>query len=216
MLEHIGRNIKAIRTDQGLSQAQLAEVAHVSQSTVSAWERSETSPTIHNVEMLVTALPELDSDAVLSSERGFVSRMLHGDEHFSHVPLYEVIPFPAADAPKEAEHVAVPSSIVRKHPSCYFVPMQDESMNLRLPQGVYVMIDPDAPIGDGEVGAVSVKGAAPQIRRLVKLNNGVKLLPDSADPTFHPQVVDFDRTAPEDFACIGRAVWFCAPESYAI
>ena len=58
----MGNRIRAIRTEQGLSQKDLCEKAGISQSALSAIERSEKSPTAETLRGIAAALGVLVSD----------------------------------------------------------------------------------------------------------------------------------------------------------
>ena len=68
MENYIGDNIHAIRGNFGLSQEQLAAIAEVSQTSVSAWECGQTIPRFSNAVKIVESLPSLTMDDVYSQE----------------------------------------------------------------------------------------------------------------------------------------------------
>ena len=45
----LNHNIRRLRRDRGMSQAELASRLGVSQQTVSLWEQGETNPTVENI-----------------------------------------------------------------------------------------------------------------------------------------------------------------------
>lgn len=50
------KNVRALRLERGLTQAQLAEIAGVNQATVSKVERGETNITMDKIEAIAAAL----------------------------------------------------------------------------------------------------------------------------------------------------------------
>lgn len=68
---HIANNIVALRADKGLNQTQLAEIADVTQQTVSAWEKGTSTPRKNNVMRITSAFPELTYDSIMSDENGY-------------------------------------------------------------------------------------------------------------------------------------------------
>ena len=77
MENYIGDNIHAIRGNFGLSQEQLATIAEVSQTSVSAWECGQTIPRFSNAVKIVESLPGLTMDDVYSRVLGYARRVLH-------------------------------------------------------------------------------------------------------------------------------------------
>ena len=49
MKELIAQRIKSIRTEKGLTQAQLGEILSVSQDNVSLWEKGKSLPTVEHI-----------------------------------------------------------------------------------------------------------------------------------------------------------------------
>lgn len=76
MENYIGDNIHAIRGNFGLSQEQLAAIAEVSQTSVSAWECGQTIPRFSNAVKIVESLPSLTMDDVYSQVLGYARRVL--------------------------------------------------------------------------------------------------------------------------------------------
>lgn len=103
MENYIGDNIHAIRGNFGLLQEQLAAIAEVSQTSVSAWECGQTIPRFSNAVKIVESLPSLTMDDVYSQVLGYARRVLQqahpeSGSSFGFVPLYGSI---AAGAPIE-------------------------------------------------------------------------------------------------------------------
>lgn len=56
-----GRQVKSLRLDQGMSQAQLAEAVNLSEEWIRRIERGEASPSLDAIEAISTALGEKPS-----------------------------------------------------------------------------------------------------------------------------------------------------------
>ena len=100
---HLGIAIAALRKMRGMSQEQLAAIAEVSQTSVSAWECGQTIPRFSNAVKIVESLPSLTMDDVYSQVLGYARRVLQqahpeSGSSFGFVPLYGSI---AAGAPIE-------------------------------------------------------------------------------------------------------------------
>lgn len=222
MENYIGNNINAIRTNYGLSQTQLAEIAEVSQTAVSSWECGQNVPRFSNAVRIVEALPDLKMDDIYSQVLGYARRVLRQskgepEDLFGYAPLYGSI---AAGAPIEMLQInevhPVPNALLERYPKSFYLKVSGESMNKCLPNGSYALVYPTAEVVDGAVYAVSVGGSDATVKRVRKLNNGVSLEPDSTDPTFRPQVFDYSEGTAETLAVIGRVVWFCVPYDYEV
>ena len=199
MENYIGDNIHAIRGNFGLSQEQLAAIAEVSQTSVSAWECGQTIPRFSNAVRIIESLPGLTMDDIYSQVLGYARRVLQqaqpdSGSSFGFVPLYGSI---AAGAPIEMLQIEeihpVPNTLLLRYPKAFYLRVKGESMNRVLPNGSYALV-----------------------KRVRKLNNGIALEPDSNDPTYKPQVFDYGDGERETLSVIGRVVWFCVPYDYKI
>ena len=86
----------------------------------------------------------------------------------------------------------------------------------KLPLGSYALINPTHEILDGKVYAVCIDAKNVTFKRIERLNNGIKLLPDSTDPTFKSIYFDFAETSKECIVIIGQVVWYCVPFDFEI
>ncbi len=222
MENYIGDNIHAIRGNFGLSQEQLAAIAEVSQTSVSAWECGQTIPRFSNAVKIVESLPSLTMDDVYSQVLGYARRVLQqahpeSGSSFGFVPLYGSI---AAGAPIEMLQIEeihpVPNALLLRYPKAFYLRVKGESMNRVLPNGSYALVCPTSEVVDGSVYAVSVGSSNATVKRVRKLNNGIALEPDSNDPTYKSQVFDYGDGERETLSVIGRVVWFFVPYDYEI
>lgn len=222
MENYIGNNIHAIRTNFGLSQTQLAEIAEVSQTAVSSWECGQNIPRFGNAVRIVETLPGLKMDDVYSEVLGYARRVLqHAKSEsgalFGYAPLYGSI---AAGAPLEMLEInevhPVPNALLERYPKSFYLKVKGESMNKCLPNGSYALVYPTSEVVDGAIYAVSVGSSEATVKRVRKLNNGVSLVPESNDPTFKPQIFDYAEGNSETLSVIGRVVWFCMPFDFEL
>lgn len=135
------------------------------------------------------------------------------DREYIDVPLYGSI---AAGVPIEAitsnQAYPIHTTLHAKYPHAFLLRVSGESMNRTLPNGSLALIDPcDSVETSGHIYAVNVGAADATIKRVMLLDNGVALEPDSSDPTFRPYVFDFEKEHETELRIIGRVVWFCPP-----
>ncbi len=136
---------------------------------------------------------------------------------FVDVPLLGPI---AAGRPLDMETAddthPIPAVVHDTWPNAFLLRVEGESMNRILPNGCYALVDPCAEVDcDGQPYAVIVDGHAATIKRVRRLANGLELAPDSTDPTFRPQVLDYAATDGPSVAVVGRIVWHCVPYGWS-
>lgn len=134
------------------------------------------------------------------------------------VPLYGSI---AAGTPIEMMAVEdtqqVPEKVHAAHPNAFLLRVEGESMNRILPNGCLALVDPCSEVDrDGKAYAVCVNGYDATIKRVRKLSNGFVLEPDSTDPTYVPQVFNFNEPDTMAITIIGRVVFYVLPTDWEI
>ena len=162
----------------------------------------------------------LDVDWNSVKAEPFTGLKLKGDapeDGYVEVPLYGSI---SAGTPIEMietdESFVVPNSLNEKYPNAFLLKVKGESMNKKIPNGSYALIDPAKEVINGKVYAVCVNGFEATIKRVRQLNNGFELIPDSTDPTFKTKVYDYGEPETEEITVLGRVVWYCIPFDYEI
>lgn len=214
----IGDNINALRVDRGLNQEQLADIAGVTQQTVSSWETGASTPRKNAILRIIERFPDLTFDSIMSKENGFavkVFEMQAEEREWVDVPLYGAI---AAGKPIEMDKVentfVIPAQIRKRYPDAFLLKVEGESMNKKLPNGSYALISPTNEVIDGNAYAVCVNGHNATIKRVNQLDNGFELLPDSTDPTIKGKIYDYGVEGTETITVIGEVVWCVYPFDY--
>ena len=156
----------------------------------------------------------IDTDALV----GGTLRFRDFDPNYVDVPLYGYI---AAGTPIEVasaeEWFPVPRVLVESHPNAFLLKVRGGGMDRLLPSGCLALVDPDdAEVLSGRVYALNVNGYDATLKHVEALQDGVRLVPNSSDPTIHPQVFDFNDEEAEDVTIIGRVVWATFPFDYEL
>lgn len=224
MSTFIGNNIHSIRVNYGLTQAQLAELTGISQTSISAWECGKSVPRLSSVKQIVDAFPDLELDDLYSQVLGYSRRVLRGtnespDSRFLYAPLYGSI---AAGKPidmleTDALH-PIPGVLAKRYPRAFYLKVQGESMNRRLPNGCFALINSQvAEAIDGKVYAVCVGTSSATVKRVRKRDGAIVLEPDSTDPSFRPQVFEgAGQEGEQELSIIGQVVWYTVPYDFEI
>lgn len=205
-----GDNVAMLRLAQGMTQKQLADKVGVSRGTVAAWEVRDTLPNLDTMDKLQEVF------GVSAGELFTPHITARNDDDYSSQEL-RVFGRIAAGTPIEMEEgdfgFPCPTHLINRYPKAFFLEVEGESMNKILPNGCYVLVDPTQRdhIINGQVYAVCVNGYDATIKRIRQLANGVELIPDSLDPTYHTQVFDNTIEDTETITIIGKVVWHTFP-----
>ena len=212
--------LKAIREQSGKSRKQAAEELNVPFNTYRNWEQCVNMPRDNEVLKRIARYFHVSIEALFGYDMvnpGDISQHVKSD--LQYVPIYGNI---AAGKPLYMEevkdHLPVPSEVMTKHKKAFLLKVKGESMNNVLPNGCFALVDPQRkePVINGRAYAVCVNGDSATIKRIVKLENGFELDPDSKDPTFKPTVYDYGVEGTEEITVIGEVVWYMVPFDFEI
>ena len=207
----LASNVKRLRTDAGMTQAELAKLIGVTRASVTQWETGWSQPRMGALEKLAKTFGVSISELIGEGAAKPSSSMVD-------VPLFGRI---AAGMPIEMDAVddtqPVPVKVHERHPDAFLLRVEGESMNRVLPNGCFALVDPCDEVGrDGGAYAVCVNGYDATIKRVRRLANGFELAPDSIDPTFKPKVYDYGVDGTDKVTVIGRVVYYVLPVDWEI
>ena len=155
----------------------------------------------------------LDTDAFIGGmvrEKSSIS-----DANYIEVAFYGSI---AAGVPVDMQEIQdwlpVPREIAEKHPDGFLLKVSGTSMDRVLPDGCHAFIAPTKEVISGKRYALTINGYDATLKRVEVLANGLRLVPESYDPTFKPMVYDFADPECENVAILGRVVWATFPFDY--
>lgn len=192
-----------------------ADKIGVSKQSVNNWVNGNNAPDIEMIAKIANAygLPlSLILEGDLSKGN---AKPCSSSADWVEVPLFGSI---AAGKPIEMENVndkfVIPSAIKKRYPNAFLLKVEGESMNKKLPNGSYALIDPTYEVVSGNAYALCVNGYDATIKRVVPLDNGFELLPDSTDPTFKSKVFDYGIEGTNTITIIGEVVWCVYPFDY--
>lgn len=212
--------LKSIRERSGKSRKQAASDLGVSLNTYRNWEQCVNMPRDNKIIKQIADYLHVSIEALFGYDMvntGDISK--HVESEMRYVPMYGRI---AAGTPLYIEqvenHFPVPDEVMRHHPHAFLLRVDGESMSNVLPNGCLALIDPNLkePVINGRAYAVCVNGYTATIKRIVRLENGFKLEPDSKDPTFKPMVYDYGVEGTDEITVIGEVVWYMVPFDFVI
>lgn len=188
-------------------------------SVYSALERGMANTRTELTDKIYRAL-NIDWDTALLGDdyKGLKVKGTKPTTAMTDVPLYGSI---AAGVPIEMAEVEdsqpIPTAVYTRYPRAFLLRVEGNSMNNILPNGCLALVDPCNTVDrDGKAYAVCVNGYDATIKRVRKLNNGFVLEPDSTDPTYVPQVFNFNEPDTMAITIIGRVVFYVLPTDWEI
>lgn len=206
--------IAEARKLRNITQAELAEKMRTTQQTIQRYETNQVNIRMDKM---------IEMSEILNVSLAYLLGMSSKPElseasDMAPVPLHGSI---SADTPIEMINVDatydIPSEIHDKYPQAFLLKVVDDSMNRVLPNGCYALINPcKEAIEPMKAYAVCVDGFDATIQRVKPLSNGYELIPDSIDPTFRPQIFDFNEVDTQSVSIIGEVIWYLVPFGFEI
>ena len=202
----IAENIKRIRTEHGLSQAELGKIAGVSDKAVSTWELGIKTPRMGAVEKMANyfgiAKSAIVDDVQSTSATSAVPPGFQPMPEMDMVPLVGRI---ACGTPITAEQnveriVCVPS----KWRSTFTLTCKGDSMEPRIHDGDLVAIRKQPEVEQGEIAAVRI-GEEATLKHVYLHENFIELRPEN--PAFNSIILS--REDMNDVVIEGKAVGLC-------
>lgn len=195
----ISENIKSILNEHNLTQAELAKIAGVSESTVGKW-------------VLEISVPRMGPIQKIADHFGFPKSRILTEQKPNN--LYEIkeesvqVPVLGEIACGDPIYVAENFTGYRIEPKdslpsgrCYYLKAKGDSMQPTIPNGAWVLIREQPDVESGEIAAVLVNGnTEATLKRVRKQGETVILMPDN--PKYDTVVITPDYPA----KIIGKAV----------
>lgn len=186
--------LKLLRNQKHLSQAQLAKEIGVSSSTIAMWESGEREP--KNYETLETIADFFNVNMEL---------LLTGTIAPTRIPvLGKVVAGIPLDAIEDIiDYEEIPHSMA-KSGEFFALQIKGDSMEPRIKEGDVVIVRKQPDVESGEVAIVLVNGDEATIKKVQKFNGGINLVP--SNPAYEVKTYSNDDIESLPVSIIGKVV----------
>lgn len=206
--------IAEARKLRNITQAELAEKMRTTQQTIQRYETNQVNIRMDKM---------IEMSEILNVSLAYLLGMSSKPELSE---ASDMVPVPLLDSIAAGTSIEmidvdktydIPAEIHNKYPQAFLLKVADDSMNRVLPNGCYTLINPCREATEPmKAYAVCVNGFNATIQRVRPLSNGYELIPDSIDPTFRPQIFDFNEIDTQSVSIIGEVVWYLVPFGFEI
>lgn len=206
------------RKKSRLTQKEVSAKTGIPLGTIRRWEQGQNDPDLNSLIQLIK-LYGVSLESILEIEvAGDNSVNRNRNSRMTSAPLLSRITATASiEAITSDETYDIPSDIYERFPQAFLLKVKDDSMNRVLPNGCYALINPCQEASKSmKAYAVCVNGFDATVKRVKPLSNGYELIPDSIDPTYRPQIFDFNEIDTQPVTIIGEVVWYLVPFGFEI
>lgn len=225
-----GRNIKALREDEDLTQTEFGERLGVSTNTVSRWEIRGMQPRRLMLDLIASEFNVSNEDLVSQygyyfKKYGNVNAQLYSKE--TGKPISEPITMPIRAAMPAATTLPIAdvthacdtspayevTGDVQWCPPEYakegnfYIRVSGDSMNNVLMDGQCALIDTHHEVKSGDIALVKVNGDDATIKRVRLLDGVIFLEPDSTNPAHKRRIIDETDPDSPEVRLIGKVVY---------
>lgn len=211
-VSNFGRNVKALRERERITQIELADRLDITQTTVSNWETGGKQPRSKELVERMCEMFGINRQDLFGFNDGLYAK-LHGlvmdaQPSSALVPLLGTTHMGEFSDEDECDRmVEVPANVVKAHPGGFCVHADGECMNNRYPSDSVLFVDPHMQPFDG----CAVLAETDQYQSIVRKYNmgstSLMLSPDSHSDSFEDIII---RAEDAPVKLKGVVVWYQA------
>lgn len=188
-------NLKMYREQKGLSQADLAKMLGISQSTVGMWENGKNRPRVQVLEKLTEIFGVTTNDLIGTPSRsGAVKIPVLGK-------VAAGIPIEAVEDILDYEEITPEMANGGEY---FALRISGNSMEPRMRDGDVVIVRKQEDVDSGSVAIVLVNGDDATCKKFVRHDNGVSLI--SLNPAYPPMFYTNEEIENKPVRILGRVV----------
>ena len=186
--------LKLLRNQKHLSQAQLAKEIGVSSSTIAMWESGEREPKNYETLEIIADFFNVNMELLLT-----------GTIAPTRIPvLGKVVAGIPLDAIEDIiDYEEIPHSMA-KSGEFFALQIKGDSMEPRIKEGDVVIVHKQPDVESGEVAIVLVNGDEATIKKVQKFNGGINLVP--SNPAYEVKTYSKDDIESLPVSIIGKVV----------
>lgn len=200
----VGCRIKQLRTDRGVTQKELAEILHKSESAVRMWELEKSEPDMETLKNIA---------AYFRIDMNYLYGHSHADSPSNsgvRIPVYgnvaAGIPIEAIDNfdstnPDDWEEIDQHTAANGEY---FALRIKGESMEPKISSGDIVIVRKQEDVENGDIAIVCVNGDEATCKKIKKTPEGVMLI--SLNPAYEPMFFTKKQVQTLPITILGRVV----------
>ena len=216
-----GRNIKCLREERDMTQAQLANAISVSEVSIYKWEKGEVErPKQADVREKLKDYFGVSESDLFGYNDGYYAKkyglsdapagaMKASSETSGMVPVRKLGAVHAGNPDEAWEfdgEAMLYDKLAAKHPNCYALQVNGTCMNLNFTDRDTIFVDPDMQPRDGSIAVVSIDGGEVLVRRIRMGNNSIMFIAETTETEAWEDIII--QGGEHDVRLIGTVFWW--------
>lgn len=211
----MGDRIKFLRRQKGITQEELGQIVGVQKAAVQKWESGMTKnlkrDTIEKLSNYFGVRPSflmgMDEEELKGEyNKNEILKAVLGD--ITMLPIVGTIragePILAMESVEG--YFPMDNSILNIDKKYFFLKVKGDSMNLEFKEGSLLLVEKTPCIENGEIGVVLVNAHEATVKKIVKNDNMITLIPMSSNHIHTPQMINLEKQQVEIIGKVKMAI----------
>ncbi|HZK19528.1 MAG TPA: S24 family peptidase [Treponemataceae bacterium] len=203
---------------RGIKQVELVEVTGISKSAISQYLSGAFVPKQKNTYKLADAL-NVDPAWLMGKDVDMMKKETRGEYNktellkavLGDITMLPIIGTIRAGEPilaieKVEGYFPTDSSILSSDKNYFFLKVKGDSMNLEFKEGSLLLIEKTPCVENGEIGVVLVNAHEATVKKIVKNDNMITLIPMSSNHIHTPQMINLEKQQVEIIGKVKMAI----------
>lgn len=212
----INEHIKNIRNKKGITTYKLAEMTGIPQSTISKIENGKRRIDSDSLQKITKALEipistifqdesSIEAEVLLVKESTVYDSINVNKSNITNIPIVGTVR--AGEPILAQENITGYSPVLNKFISrdknYFYLRVQGDSMNQEFNEGDLLLIEQTDYIENGDIAVVLIDGQEATVKKVIKNENMVTLIPMSTNPKYVPKMYDVVK---DEIKIIGKVI----------
>ena len=196
----IGDRIRALRTNAGMTQVELANKLNISNSTLSQYESGARTPS-DDMKLKIAALFQVSTDYLLSGTTNTVNSKTKGVQ----IPVLGEVRagYPMETVENIIDYEEIDEEMARRG-EFFALRIKGDSMEPRFVEGDVVIVRKQETADSGDIVVALVNGDSATIKKLKRHQNGITLVPSNA--AYEPMYYSSEEIMELPVTILGKVV----------
>lgn len=228
---NIGNNIKSVRKQKGFTQKELALKANISRSYLADIENNRYNPSIDTIKHIAEALKypfsflidppiKAGKEAITYLEQNSKteSKLREEAEIYDSInkDMSNIINIPIVGVVRAGTPILAQDNISGYLPTLkefldsdkdyFYLKVKGDSMNQEFKEGSLLLIEKTPCVENGQIGVVLIDGMEATVKKIVKNENMITLIPMSNNPEYVPKMYDIKKDEIQIIGAVKQAI----------